>query len=461
MDRRQWKRFVPVLVLCALVMGPPADAAMTFVETIAPMDEEFALRFPEGCAAVANLPGRTGFWVGPVYGINATFVYRDQTLESFNTALETFAQIQYPRLFLEIRDDGRSLSDWTFTVVSRSGLIQALPIESREPSANTFNDRAAPTITVDLSKFPLDWSEVHIPDNVTVLDRRSARDDVWNADIEVGVYGFADGRALETGMVAVYEDWRREESVHAYKLSPFAPVAVKGRFEWSFYLEASAPGYVTEWRRLRIPESGAPPAQHFFLSEAVTIHGIVVDAAGDPVENARVWLVDSRALDKDNTNRFQRPAIVETGTDGRFEMDGVRRGLVRLLATTQTVSAGTPAFCDTDEEIVIVLPAPGRIEGRVDALSRVGGNNGSLHVRTDIKGMIEGFQFVRRGDIQDDGTFSVDGLTPGSYLVWLLADGPDRSDYNDYDFRDIREDVLVLPGQTTEVVLDTNLTQRR
>lgn len=166
----------------------------------------------------------------------------------------------------------------------------------------------------------------------------------------------------------------------------------------------------------------------FALPRGMTVAGRVVDASGPPVAEARV-------LAWPHHNDGGEPFEAFTDGTGRFELIGLRQGphRLRVLAADHLpmdlaqVQAGESQLTVTLEQRLQVLArvsAPGAQAPRQYALGvrrwfpEHGGQVGAVQGVPD--------QFVRAEDLVNGAT-AVRGLTPGTYVLQVEANGWARS----------------------------------
>jgi protocatechuate 3,4-dioxygenase beta subunit len=191
------------------------------------------------------------------------------------------------------------------------------------------------------------------------------------------------------------------------------------------------------------------------------VAGTVVDAAGEPISDAIVHFQHAVPAS------YRPPTAVPTATleplaagevradaSGGFVVSGLGPGDVELLARAPGASTGraaAPVMASVrvragDEHVVLALPAPARIRGRV--LAAPGRPATELEVSLVQRGGT-----VRVAD--PDGRFELADIdpTPGSYRVSVAAAGAAARTL----------EVRVAPGQTTDlgtVTLESGRTLR-
>jgi hypothetical protein len=231
---------------------------------------------------------------------------------------------------------------------------------------------------------------------------------------------------------------------------------VDGRFElqdlpagrWT--LSASKPGFVTQRYGQRRPFETVQPIEltdgqkmdgaNFSLLRGGVINGRLQDDLGDPAANVRV-IVQRRQM-VDGSRRLVGMGVNdETDDTGSFRLYGLAPGEYYVSATprpglieqpsdrgayapifypgTFNVSEAQRVVVGAGEEVSIgfsLLPVRlSRITGAVVSQSaEVSGGMVQLSSATDVS---EGPVFTQGGGIANDGTFTINNVPPGSYVL--------------------------------------------
>lgn len=184
---------------------------------------------------------------------------------------------------------------------------------------------------------------------------------------------------------------------------------------------------------------------HESLTGEESISGRVVDGHGEAVPGARVVARHKSRARRDSN---LHPSLeAEAGDDGGFELVGLDTGRYVLSAshpgysqTALEVAAGeTNAELQLGEEV--------RLSGRVVAAGS-GEPIASFGVVVQRRrGTLERSHVASTTGFSGDGTFVVDGLEPGNYVVYAAASGYAPSQHVDVELPE-------LPAQGPAVVLE-------
>lgn len=249
-----------------------------------------------------------------------------------------------------------------------------------------------------------------------------------------------------------------------FQVGPLPPVTVD--------LEVEAPGYASlTVRGLDVENGGDEPVDlgTVVLSPEAAVRGRIVGPEDEPLAGAAVTIVPEEALLAVIQDRQRPAAAAFSGSDGEFELGGLRKGeQVKLRVDLEgygleVVSAARAG----GEPILVRLERARSLGGRVvdsdgmpvagalvqvdplDYLELAGGQIPSAAKRTDL--------WAEAGA---DGRFRVEGLTPGLLEVVVTAGGWQRWQRRLDPWRDGGEgslDVVLKPAAVVSgVVLDAS-----
>jgi RNA polymerase sigma factor (sigma-70 family) len=145
---------------------------------------------------------------------------------------------------------------------------------------------------------------------------------------------------LANAQVSLLTNIRMVETEKSFSYRPlpvYGPVRTDaaGRFtlpgfviNGSYTVKASARGYAEVENHFRV-EAGKNPDVHdlMLLTNELTLGGVVVDPAGNPVGGIEVWIQPR------NQTVARDTRSLTTEKDGQFRFDGLTRGTYRLMAT--------------------------------------------------------------------------------------------------------------------------------
>lgn len=189
-----------------------------------------------------------------------------------------------------------------------------------------------------------------------------------------------------------------------------------------------AQGYAPlERSRVAVDEHGTAPLE-LVVQEAATLDGRVLDRDGGPVAGASVRLGGDPA----------GPREALTAEDGRFHLEGLPRGLVRIEAEHPAGGWGWVETNPAAGTVEIVLEPVGSIEGR--ATGAQGEPLGGREVRLE--------PFGRKTMTDPDGAFRFERVPSGRCRVslWKKAIG-------ESEVLEVRN-LALAPGEVAQVVFD-------
>lgn len=189
--------------------------------------------------------------------------------------------------------------------------------------------------------------------------------------------------------------------------------------ERSLIINAEAEGYVTgRSETLRFESGESFDGLEIVLSRGGTVVGKVVRADGTPAAEATVRLVPLA-----RQGGVARLPSAKSGPDGQFTIEAVLPGDHRASATLRGTLGGSAEVTGVTEDgvvggIVIKLGAADSITGTVT--DPAGKPIARAQVSARPVDPIPGGRYVSARS-KEDGTFSLDGLSPGTYHVGVRS----------------------------------------
>jgi RNA polymerase sigma factor (sigma-70 family) len=237
----------------------------------------------------------------------------------------------------------------------------------------------------------------------------------------------ADGRA--TGKIELADS--RPVIAFTIRLGNTTPLAFRandGGFAVSgaagtYALTIAGPGFVTKTMQATIREGKDTDLGTITVAAGRSISGRVLDEHGTPVAKASV--AAGALLTGGGTELYIKSESIaakdtETDENGRFVLDGFPPASLTIIAGKPTVgrsaSIQLPASQDS-ATLDLVLAATAGLEGRV---TRNGQPLPDTVIIANPVGAIASNFFVTTGP---DGTFTIDELAPGSYIVSPMLGG--------------------------------------
>ena len=430
--------------------------------------------WPTGAEAVANLPSRLGYMVGPPFGGGEYyFNYNCKDTAEFNRALQKFGAIQAPRmarrslisldgqrthildekpLLLVVHDwtkepwppwpegHGKEAAkdtkrvDWTFTIWVPESFhsLFSSPKGSFDSDHPNFRQPVPPPrIDVYLGgDSPIVWEEVEVPANVKMIDMRAKARPV-NVDaggvIRGGVFDMATHQVVVGADVVLFQrtephQWKEASRTRTDKDGFFeVQVIPKGYYE----IHICADGYAD--RNVSVFHNHNGHAYCEFdalLMKTVSRKGIVQDSKGNPIPGVTVYARNTLGIDGLGYECSVDPCAM-TDEKGRFELHSLPGGFTQIWCRAPSLHQETSIFNVYEvsakpwrkpDPIRIIMSGTGMVRGKVI------GKDGKPPTREFIV-ELEPKEGVKVGSwggsikCKKDGSFEFKGVPPGEYIV--------------------------------------------
>ncbi len=390
--------------------------------------------WPEGTAAVANLPSRMSWWEGPPFGGGQyVFEYRCSKTAKFNEALKAFAAIKSDRHEVVVHNGPRNGSfgdkgrlDWILTAWVADNWKRLYNNDKSVFMADhpDFGKPVpAPWIDVHVGGGGIVWDEVVVPEGVTVVERRPGA--IGEAFAGKGLLRCRvfdlDTKKPLAGAEVVVAEYTRD-------VNPRPPLTGKtdengsceiAQIELGNYaVSVRADGYAP--RKIGSYSNTLPEYFTFetHLTRFAAIWGRVVDTEDRPVVNAKVSAGNAFTLDGLGY-LMPEPYSAVTDERGIFRIDSLPVGSVTLRCR-----AGSMYLTNSISEL---HPVPSGVRLVMTKTSVVRGKvytkewqtpKGSVHVTIRPAGEQIG-KWGGSMRMQEDGSFEFKGVPPGDYLVGI------------------------------------------
>lgn len=420
-------------VACLLLASSPAWALISFSKGNAPVEDQ---NWRRGAVDVANLKCRVCVWVGPPFGGGmSNFLYRSDT-ETFNKALKLFAKVRAPSLELIVSDGpGQSFVlknantpkssgsyDWDFVIWDAKSYyhLYGNPTSTFLSRTPDFRRPLPPPRIHVFTGGGVKWDKVRVPDGITVIDKRAAAAGVKPGQgtvIAGNVFDMVTSKPLTGAMITV----GRLNASRKYETVVTGQSDAGGRFKiekvpaGAYRVSVSAKGYASlAVGYPRIVADGYLPLDNIELAPQTTVSGSVVDGAGKPIVDARVWLVDVMGVNGQGY-RLVEDTKVKTDAKGRFLITGVPVGFGRVRSSTQGYHGPMRKLSPVPaKDVAIRMSQTGTIKGVV--LGKM-----SIHAHVHVSAAPQGGERIGKWGgsmrVKADGAFQFDNVPAGTYTI--------------------------------------------
>lgn len=435
---RTIRYFAFFLVLAAAMLaGRSAFALIEGGEGNEPVPD---FGWPQGAAAVFNVPARAAYWEGPPFGGGQSHAECRGDAKQFNAVLVDFAKIAAKKKRLILHDGvGQSFwlnmnreaakmeaakIDWVFVVWQQRSWsqLQKMPLNLRAPTLD--DGQAEPAVQIDVyTGGSIKWPEVVVPAGIDVVDER----------LEAHGYKTSDGTVLEGTITDLagkplegeieLQLMERGDSGYNYTAVEKAKADAKGH-----WVLKKAPG---RWYRVVVRADGfvprvvgyaafdGTPGWHLYkaqLSAPAAVSGRVVDEAGKALADVDVSLDD--VVCNNEVYKTLDDLKVKTDADGKFQVVGVPIGSTRVVVHKQ-------GYCRPGLGEAINTPA--------DGLKLAMAPSAQIHVAVDFSGSKrpEGYivelepeggnvvgSWGGSGNINENNEITFSDAPAGKYFIW-------------------------------------------
>lgn len=457
-----------LIVAILALQFPAALAAAEGGEGNQPLDDP---GWPKGAAAIFNHTARIAYWLGPRSG-QWTAEFRGDT-KTFNAALAEFAKLENKIKRLIIHDGvGTSVRlaekqgkdddpakkdaakmDWCFMVWQTDGWNRRPELFMTGPRPR--EDLGPPT-EINVYAGNLKWSDVVVPDGLSVDDQRTS------------IHGFspADGHVLEGTVIDLatkkplaarvrlqrIEHIKGNEYDYRYVCGTVADekghwvlTNVPGEKRYQPIVEME--GYVM--RIVGLADLPAEPRWHNFdtgLSRPAPISGRVIDTAGAPLADVHVRIYPIVAGDSGRYDCANDRTT--TDADGRFLIERIPHGSTTIFVTKPGyVRPGLGEQVTTPKtDLTLTMMKGSRVIITVDYTALPEKPPG-YYVRMEPEGGPAVGKWSASGSPDEKNQTVYDNVPPGKYQVYgrpIPGGEKDNSDPIGFELKS---------GETTEVRL--------
>ena len=365
MSRGMSKPLALLLLASSLCLQPTTSVAL--IEVAKGNRPVKNLGWPTGTEAVANLPCRLGYMVGPPFGGGEYhFAYHGTDTAEFNRALEKFGAIRVPRttrrsltsidgqrawivdnrpLLLVVHDGPKDQSDrygkrvdWTFTVWVPENYHRLFSHPKGTFGWDHPNYRQpVPPPRIDAyvgGGGPIEWDKVRVPPNVRVIDkRRSASTDTHDGGVVRGrVFSMATHQIIAGAEVTLSKrvEPRRWQDVRQIVTDDMGAFQMPAIDEGYYRVCARKEGYAGRLIAVFRNHTGHACLElDALLSREVRLKGTVTDEEGHPINGVEVRTRTILGIDGLGYQCADEPSAV-TDDHGRFELSPLPEGFVAI-----------------------------------------------------------------------------------------------------------------------------------
>jgi len=451
---------------------------------------------PSGAKAVADLPSRLGYQVGPPFGGGEYhFSYQCADTDAFTRALVLFSRIRVPRFtprwlvsltgqqntlpdaplrLLVIHDqankDNDKRVDWTFTVWCPENYYSLFHGPKDSLSADHPNFRQpVPPPRIDLylaDDCPIQWDAVQVPANLRIIDMRpmSGADGKKGGHVSGAIYDMATHQVIAQAELRIVKTSRSgpTETIAQGRTNEQGGFELTGIAQGHYRVHVHAEGYVArDWGRFDNRSGHARLDTDILLCRPVSLTGQIVDQDGSPAPGLKVSARDLIGLDGRGYDCVDEPEAV-TDAKGKFVIKAVPEGHAHLRCRAPSLHQENSIFelyrasrrpWPQDQEIKLVVTGTGTIQGKVlDSAGKP--PTRQFIVELEPKGGSVPGSWGSSGQIKQDGSFEIKGIPPGEYTL-VAQPNPKREGE-----ATAPKALVITAGKTLELTLRTDHAHR-